>query len=124
MPWLLKKSSSPGVRPPIAAPAPAAPPRGPGSDCAKQHVAVNSAARHTHSREALKIVRTFIDTPSSFCAACLREQKLVLNRVFYSCCDRRWTGFLWSRNEVRGVLPRELLTYGPKKVQRTDWSRQ
>src|SRR6266403_2328297 len=65
IPWLLKKSNSPGVRPPIAAPAPGAPPRGPGSDCAKQHVAVNRAARHIHSRVTLKTLTTFIGLPTT-----------------------------------------------------------
>src|ERR1700730_18684686 len=74
-PWLWKKSSSPAVRPPIGAPAPGAPPRGPGSDCAKQHVAVKNAARHVHSRVTLEISSAFIDTPPNFCAPYLQEQK-------------------------------------------------
>jgi len=32
------------------------------------------------------------------------------------------TGFLWSRDEVRGKLPLELLTSRPEKVQSTGWS--
>src|SRR5882762_6109137 len=89
IPWLVKKSSSPGVRPPIGVPAPAAPARGPGSDCAKQHVAVNSAPRHTISREALNIFQTFIDTPSQpLCRVFARTEVGVDGFEFYSCCDR------------------------------------
>jgi hypothetical protein len=32
------------------------------------------------------------------------------------------TGFLWSRDEVRGKLPLELLTSRPEKVQSAGWS--
>ena len=32
------------------------------------------------------------------------------------------TGFLWSRDEVRGKLPLNLLTSRPEMVQRTGWS--
>src|SRR5882762_4082612 len=78
IPWLLKKSSSPGVRPPIAVPPPAAPPRGPGSDCAKQHVAVSRAARHVHSRVTLKTLTTFIGLPTT----------VALDRVHRCCCSR------------------------------------
>src|ERR1700730_1927515 len=93
-PWLLKKSSSPAVRPPIGAPAPGAPPRGPGSDCAKQHVAVNRAARHVHWRVTLKNFRTFIDTPPQFLRRVFARAEVGVDGIeFYSCCDRRLDWF-------------------------------
>ena len=99
----------------MAAPAPAAPPRGPGSDCAKQDVAVNRAARHVHSRVILQTLTTFIGLPTT----------MALDRAHRCCCSRidfflqteGWIRFLLSRNDVRGVLAPELLTSGPERVQ-------
>src|SRR5258705_4879255 len=87
-PWLLKKSNSPGVRRPRGEHAPGAPPRGPGSVCAKQHVAVSNAARHIPLRVTLKIFDLFIHTPSNHCLACFSEQKLSSTVSMFFIADR------------------------------------
>src|SRR6266481_1180653 len=94
-PWLLKKSSSPGVSPPIGVPAPGAPPRGPGSDCAKQHVAVSKAARHIHSRADLKTLTTFIGLPTT--VAHNRAHSRGNSHLIFLAGNRCWIGFLLLR---------------------------
>src|SRR5258708_39890583 len=97
--WLLKKSSSLGVRPSRGEHAAGAPPRGLGSVCAKHHVAVSNAARHIPLRVTLKSFDLFIHTPSNHCLACFSEQKLSSTVSISLLRTDSWIGFLWSRGE-------------------------